>query len=132
MQSYTNYNMGYKIHIVDSIDANAQSAEALPYEYEIWIGNNLITKVRTKFNVLSKRHTAGATLVQLGHDRLQTGPTTAHLLDHCHNAENMNTLRTHNISMRLYMTLHAHSACASRTQHHAYRSFGSPLAIRSL
>lgn len=36
-QSYTNYNMGYKIHIVDDLPEDLEDFIEEPYQYEAWL-----------------------------------------------------------------------------------------------
>jgi len=45
-QSYTSYNMGYKIRVMDSIPDDLQSAAPMLFDYQVWLDNNAIVKVR--------------------------------------------------------------------------------------
>lgn len=40
MQSYTGYNMGYKIELVDQLPADVEDFTEKPYRYEIWLQHN--------------------------------------------------------------------------------------------
>jgi len=44
-QSYVSYNMGWKIVVVDEIPPNLPDFKEAPYKYEIWLENNIVTKV---------------------------------------------------------------------------------------
>lgn len=42
--------MGYRITVVDKIDTTQVSAEPIPYDYEIWLDNNLSKAPRSYKN----------------------------------------------------------------------------------
>jgi len=54
-QSYTSYNMGYRITVVDKIETSQVSAEPIPYDYEIWLDNNL-SKVPRSYKNTAQQH----------------------------------------------------------------------------
>jgi len=54
-QSYTSYNMGYRISVVDKIDTAQVSAEPIPYDYEIWLDTNALTKVPRSYKNNAQR-----------------------------------------------------------------------------